>query len=316
MEAHRQHLRARGLSRRTEETYRERLRDFGQYLASRGYDLLDVTQFVVADYLGWLRERPDSRATKRPKKLSPTTCQDVYTSLRAFANYLHSAKLLRHNFMEGVQKPKVPPLAPITVPEEVLRAILDALNPRRPPAGYPLGKWRFMALRNRAIVLGLVDSMLRSAELRNLNVEDVEFGQGMIHVLGKGGKARRVPFSAETARALKLYLDERRRRFRTPYDRGVLFLDLSGRPLSKAALRSIFASLKRLVAFDGRFFPHAIRHTAAKMALRQGADVFSLAKTLGHSTLAVTRRYAELDDAEIARQHRIWSPASRLLRGR
>jgi site-specific recombinase XerD len=243
--------------------------------------------------------------------------QDVFTSLRAFANFLRKQKLIRRNFMKGVEKPKVPALPPVTVPDEVLISMLDVLNPKRPPKGYSGRKWRFVALRNRAIVLVFVDCMLRSAELRNLSADDVHFDEGMIQVvLGKGGKSRRTPFSAETARAVRQYLDERRRRFRLSDDRGTLFVDQSGGPLTKPALRSIFASLKRLTGYPGRLFPHALRHTAAKIALRQGADVFSLAKTLGHSTLAVTRRYAELDDAEIARQHRIWSPATRLLRGR
>ena len=144
----------------------------------------------------------------------------------------------------------------------------------------------------------------------------MDFSDGLIHVLGKGGKVRRPPFSVETARALKQYLDERRKRFRIPYDRGTAFLDLSGRPLSKAALRSVFASLKRFAGYDGRFFPHSLRHTGAKLAHSNGADLMSLAKILGHSSLTVTRRYAELDDTETARQHRTWSPATRLLRGR
>jgi site-specific recombinase XerD len=111
------------------------LRGFGQYLGSRGYDLPDVTGFVVNDYLVQLRGRQDSRATNRPRKLSPTTVQDVHASMRAFANFLRKGKLIPRTFMEGVETPKVPALPPVTVPDEVLLSIIDVLNPKRPPKG-------------------------------------------------------------------------------------------------------------------------------------------------------------------------------------
>jgi integrase/recombinase XerD len=313
VQSHQEDLLARGLSPNTLGTYEDRLRAFGRYLASRGYDLPDVTPFVVRQYLNHLRQRGDARATKNARAISPHTVEDHWSALRAFNNFLRRAKLSHTNFMDGISKPKVPPLPPIFVPEDVLRRALDVFDPRRPPAGYPPGKWRFVALRNRAVLVTLLDTMIRSSELRGLRVEDVDFTGGFVLVTGKGGKIRRPPFSLQCVKVLKAYMRERSERFRLPYDRGPLFLDVTGKPLTKSGLRSVFRATKNLCGFEGRFFPHAIRHTGAKWALKAGADVFSLAKVLGHSTLAVTRRYAELDEDEIARQHRVWSPANRLL---
>lgn len=313
VESHQEDLRARGLSGRTMATYEERLRDFGRYLQSRELDIPAVTPFVVRQYLNHLRDRGNLRATRNPRPLSPHTVEDHYVALKALRTFLLRSRLIKSDFMEGVLKPKVPSLPPVFIPEDALRRAFAFLDPKRPPKGYPRSKWHFLALRNRAALTALLDSMVRNSELRGLRVEDVDFGAGVLTVTRKGGKVARVPFSLQTVKALKPYLKARQDRFRLPYDRGPLFLTLDGKPLTRTGLRAMFRMLKVACGIQGRFFPHAIRHTGAKLALKGGADVFSLAKVLGHRTLAVTRRYAELDEEEVARQHRVWSPATRLL---
>ena len=64
-----------------------------------------------------------------------------------------------------------------------------------------------------------------------------------------------------------------------------------------------------------RCSPHVLRHTFARSFLRNGGDVFSLQRILGHSprSLQVTRRYLDLDDDDLRAVHRSVSPVDRLL---
>lgn len=55
--------------------------------------------------------------------------------------------------------------------------------------------------------------------------------------------------------------------------------------------------------------PHTFRHTFAVMYLRNGGDVFSPQKMLGHTDLTMTLRYAELSQTDVIEKHRQCSPA-------
>ena len=61
-----------------------------------------------------------------------------------------------------------------------------------------------------------------------------------------------------------------------------------------------------------RCSPHTLRHSFAVSYLRNGGDVFSLQKMLGHSSLDMTRKYAELSQTDVIDKHRMFSPADRL----
>ena len=58
---------------------------------------------------------------------------------------------------------------------------------------------------------------------------------------------------------------------------------------------------------------YAFQHTCAVMYLRNGGEAFSMQKLLGHSDLAMTRRYRELSAADVAAKHRAYSPVDRFL---
>ena len=61
-----------------------------------------------------------------------------------------------------------------------------------------------------------------------------------------------------------------------------------------------------------RCSPHTLRHSMAVTYLRNGGDVFSLQKMLGHASLEMTRKYAELSQTDVQDKHRMYSPADRL----
>jgi integrase/recombinase XerD len=165
-----------------------------------------------------------------------------------------------------------------------------------------LVKWKpkgFYQRRLHALVLTLMDTGTRLDEVLSLRVSDCDLDNLLLTVTGKGRKQRIIPFSLGLRRVLaKFILDGHM----SPAQ--LLFSTKDGAKLSP---RNMLRSAKTLCARLGFAPPartlHATRHTFAVNYLRRGGSVFHLQKVLGHSTLEMTRRYANLVTADLSAVH-------------
>jgi len=116
---------------------------------------------------------------------------------------------------------------------------------------------------------------------------------------GKGRKQRIVPFSFELRKALFRYLAEFTRK-----PESLLLASRNETQLGRRVmLRDVKQACKRLGFAPPVRTLHAFRHTFAVNYLRRGGSVFHLQKVLGHSTLEMTRRYANLVTADLQAVH-------------
>jgi len=141
--------------------------------------------------------------------------------------------------------------------------------------------------RTHLLTLLLLDTGLRISEALSLKLCDVDYDNMLLSVRGKGGKNRLVPFSLELRRRLW------KQSTRQPYE--LLFCSRTGNALQH---RNVLRSVKNLCVSAGIKPPsrllHSFRHTFAVNYLRNGGSVFHLQKVLGHSSLEMSRRYANL----------------------
>jgi integrase/recombinase XerD len=167
-----------------------------------------------------------------------------------------------------------------------------------------------LQLRDRALILFLLDTGVRASELCDLTVADVDLATGTARVRGKGhlnagaGKLRLVRLGKRTRHALWLYLA----------DRAVLatadapvFATRAGETWNRIHLRTHLHRLG-LRADVARCYPHRFRHTFALNYLRNGGDIYTLQQQLGHSSLEMVRRYLALAQADAEAAHRRASP--------
>jgi len=166
--------------------------------------------------------------------------------------------------------------------------------------------------RNYAIILTLLDTALRVSELTTVRTEDLWLDEGLLKVMGKGSKERHIPIGAEVQRVLWRYINRYRPQPLNPkFD--FLFLTKDGKKLTKGRIEIMISSYGKKAGITGvRVSPHTFRHTAAVGFLRNGGDVFSLQRLLGHSSLEMTRHYCELADVDVKRAHMTASPVDNL----
>lgn len=167
--------------------------------------------------------------------------------------------------------------------------------------------------RNYAIVLTLLDTGLRAAELRALRVGDVDMRTGLTVVMGKGRKQRQVRVGARARAAIVRMLAMRDNAGNgaplwAAYHNG----EETGKPLLQSGLQIMLRKLGEDVGVTP-CSPHRFRRTFALWCLRDGMDLHTLRHLMGHSSLDVLQRYLALDGQDIERAHKAHSPTDRLL---
>lgn len=163
----------------------------------------------------------------------------------------------------------------------------------------------FSQCRLHALLCTLIDTGCRIEELLTLKRDSIDFDNLLITVRGKGNKHRIVPISIEGRKVLYKFLQRHSFEFCFPTSSG-------NRPLYDNTRREFKRLCKRLgiSGYDGTF--HAFRRCFAKNYLRQGGNLFYLQQTLGHSKVETTRRYVEVETADLQRTHLRTSILSRL----
>jgi len=269
----------------------------------------DVTSNDLKRYLDFLRNsyKPNRINKENCKPLAPSTIDNHWKALRRL--FIWSKEVLGTDRPDiDLERPQYQlPQVNAFTETEIKRLLFGCeFSAEAETKGNRRGfkMRRPTAKRDKALVLFLLDTGLRVSEVARMNIEDVnlETGECLVAPWGSGQKTkpRAVYLGQSARRALWLYLAKRDR-----YDDKESLFDL---PIS--SIRSFLWRLGERVKVPN-VHPHKFRHTFAIMYLRNGGDVFTLQRLLGHSTLDMVRHYLDLADADSENAHRKASPVDR-----
>lgn len=280
------HLESEGRSPKTIEWYRASLGKFAAWLGSSDHpqNPEDWTANTLRAYVVALRRMPKPDGLP----LSATSVATYTRSLRAFCRWLEVEEFASANPMAKVKAPTAPKLVKPVLSNDEARAVLLAAKAGR------------NGLRDEALMLFLLDTGARAGEVCGLREADIEWGQRLAKLYGKGAKERYVPFSAPTMKAMQRYA------LRARADGPAFFLSEEGGKLSPSGLLQLCHRIGGRAGTE--LNPHKLRHTFAISYLRAGASVFALQKTLGHSSLDMSLRYASLMTDDLVASHKAYSP--------
>ena len=157
--------------------------------------------------------------------------------------------------------------------------------------------------RDVAILLLMLLCGLRSCEVLNLKIADLNFIENQIKVRGKGNKQRIVPVNEQVLMAIRKYL-KLERPLRTTSDRVFLILQgpQRGLPMTAPGLRSFFRH-RRTSLNILRIHPHLLRHTFGTEMAKAGTPLPILQRLMGHTDEKMTLKYIQLSAVDIAEEY-------------
>jgi len=221
---------------------------------------------------------------------------NYHVCLSSLWTYAISENIVLVNEVQKIKKPKYLKKRIIPFTDKELKKIIRACRSKR----------------DEAIIFILLDSGLRAAELLNLTVQDWEPGLLIVRK-GKGNKARVAPISKKTEKKIFQNLSSRRIDLGGISGGDALFAsNISGKRLNYNSLRSILRGIEKIAGFH--IHSHRFRHTFAIKFLKNGGDIFSLQKILGHTTLEMVRHYLDIANEDLFRSHEKASPIINLLK--
>lgn len=275
----------KGYSPHTQRAYRRNLQELTAFVAGNPdwvqddpqrlskvrLDQVDTLQ--IRRYLGYLHKR--NQKTTVARKLA---------AIRSFFKYLHKHRIITDNPADNLHPPKHGKSMPTYLTVDDMFRLLDSIK--------PMG---VLGLRNKAIIETLYSAGVRVSELAGLNVEDVDVHNGVMRVLGKGGKERLAPIGAKAIDAIAAYRDALAQEAGIGrQNNGAMFLNKDKGRLSTRSISRVVDKLARACGLAVPISPHALRHSFATHILDGGADLRVVQELLGHRSLSTTQRYTHV----------------------
>ncbi|GAA0710558.1 tyrosine recombinase XerC [Dokdonella soli] len=247
----------------------------------------------------WRELKPDQAQAllaeeHRVKRYSPATLRGIASAWRSFFRFLAREGEVVTNPAIGLRSPKVKRKLPEVLDADEMAQLVEVPGDDAE------------AVRDRALLELLYSSGLRVAELCGVRWRDLDAGDGMLRVTGKGSKTRIVPVGVKALAALAALREQDR-----PADEDPLVRGRGGKPLSPNGVR---ARLKRRAQEQGvwkRVYPHLLRHSCASHLLESSGDLRAVQELLGHADIGTTQIYTHLDFQHLAKVYDAAHPRAR-----
>ncbi|MBT9475684.1 site-specific tyrosine recombinase XerD [Polaromonas sp.] len=264
-----------GLSKNTLEAYRRDLTLYARWLGApeQRCRLLDETlESDLAAYFSAMHEA--TKATSANRRL---------TVFKRYFRWALRERLIAADPTLKLQAARQALRVPKTMSEAQVDALLAA-----PADDEALGQ------RDRAMLELMYASGLRVSELVGLKTFHLGLNEGVLRVMGKGGKERLVPFGQVAREWVVLYLAEARPAILGGQQTEDLFVTGHGHGMSRVMFWKLVKKYAGLAGITSPLSPHTLRHAFATHLLNHGADLRAVQLLLGHADISTTTIYTHV----------------------
>lgn len=219
------------------------------------------------------------------------------SSLKSFYNYFFRTEKLATNPAALVRLPKPHDKEIIRLDVDEVALLLDAVEQGEGLTEKQKTFHKRTRLRDLALLTLLLGTGIRVSECVGLDINDVDFKNGGIHIHRKGGKEVTVYFGSEVENALQDYLDERFGIIPEEGSEQALFLSMQRKRMNVRSVENLVKKYAHIVTPLKKITPHKLRSTYGTNLYRETGDIYLVADVLGHSDVNTTKKhYAALED--------------------
>lgn len=237
-------------------------------------DLISLKKEDIKDFLD------NVEATARTKA-------HYLTVFNSFYKYLVFMDKIKSNPCDGIKAPKLEKKLPTYLTNEEIAKLFNIRLTK--PVDY----------RNKAILEVMYATGARISEVINLELNQIDFEECIIRVVGKGKKERIIPLDDVAIEALDNYINNYRPFLIKNETRNYVFLNKNGEKISRQMIFKILKNLANKAGITKEISPHTLRHSFASNLLNNGADLRVIQELLGHENLETTEIYSHLQNKKI-----------------
>jgi integrase/recombinase XerD len=278
----------KGLSKNTIDAYSHGLNRFLDYLRRKGIqEMPGVSKLDIRAFLLSLKRQG----------LSTKSVVRNLAAIRSFFRFLIQEGILNANPIEELESPKIERKLPEILTLKEVEQLLEQPNSQTP-----------IGIRDRTMLEVLYATGMRVSELTKLPVQQVNLEGGYVLVFGKGSKERIIPLGSEAMKWIALYLNSARERLAKGKESPSLFINRSGRGMSRQQFWKNIKAYGRRAGIRKRITPHLLRHSFASHLLEGGADLRSVQLMLGHADISTTQIYTHVTGERLKKIHQRYHP--------
>ena len=271
-----------GVSDNTLSSYRTDLCHFEQFLLKQKTTLTLVNQEQLRDFLAYRFEL----------NYAKTSTARMLSSLRRFYGFLLVHKIIEIDPTSLIKSPQLSRALPDALSEAQIDSLLA--EPDREV---------MIECRDKAMLELLYATGLRVTELVSLTMDQVSLRQGLVRVVGKGGKERLVPMGEIAVTELELYIKTARPELLNMKQSDVLFPSNRAQMMTRQTFWHRIKLYAQRANITSHLSPHTLRHAFATHLLNHGADLRVVQLLLGHSDLSTTQIYTHVAKARLQLLH-------------
>lgn len=277
-------------SQKTVSAYKNDLSQFLKYIEEKDIkEIQKITYNHVRHFLFSLND-PNKGYTK-------TTISRKLSAVRGLFNFALVNEIIDINPTAEIKNPKIKRKLPEIISLDSYLEIFRLLDGSKEDEDRELIKAIFELLYGCA---------LRVSEVCNLNINDIDFEENKIRVLGKGSKLRIVPLGDISKNILKNYIKQNN----SIRKGGPLLVSKKGKGLYPRLVYKYVHKYISEVSDIEKKSPHILRHSAATHMLDRGADLLAVKEILGHENLSTTQIYTQVSVERLKKIHKQSHPKS------